>query len=135
MNKSQHLLPDMQAHLLCYVVLSALTSHALTNNWKVEHSVESIRIWLTRNRQSASWLQRVRLGQFGFKLARDQIAAKRRIAHRDIALLFTHEMMPNYRNLHVQQIWQLCSNALNERDGLQDVSARTGDPDSDLHSA
>jgi len=120
MNNSHHLLPDMQAHLLCYVVVSALTSHALTNNWSVEHSVESIRIWLTRNRQSANWLQRVCLGQFAFKLAREQIAAGRRIAHRDIATLFTHEMMPNYRNPKVRQVWQLCRNALNERNGLRD---------------
>jgi hypothetical protein len=60
------------------------------------------------------------LGQFAFKLAREQIAAGRRIAHRDIATLFTHEMMPNYRNPKVRQVWQLCRNALNERNGLRD---------------
>ena len=68
------LTPDMRTHLLCYLVASALCSHALTKNWRVEHMVESNRIWLTRNRSTATWLERVMLGQLAMRLAREHLS-------------------------------------------------------------
>jgi hypothetical protein len=38
-----------RTHLLCYLVASALASYALTSTWRVDHVVESARIWLARN--------------------------------------------------------------------------------------
>jgi hypothetical protein len=60
--------PAARIHLLCYLVTSALASHALTKTWRVDHVVESARIWLVRNRISASWLDRLMLGQMALKV-------------------------------------------------------------------
>jgi hypothetical protein len=43
------LVTDARTHLLCYLVASALASYALTKSWRIDHMVESARIWLARN--------------------------------------------------------------------------------------
>jgi hypothetical protein len=113
MTKSTQLLAsDTRAHLLCYLVASALASHAFTQSWRVEHVVESARIWLTRNRIAMSWLERVILGQLALRLSREHIAATKSVPHAAVAVLFTDEMKLNYESPLVKQIWERCHEVL-----------------------
>lgn len=101
-----------RTHLLCYLVVSALASHALTKTWRVEHVVESVRIWLARNMMSASWLDRLMLGQLALKLSREHLAASDVIYQSDVLALFTNELGLNYQSPLVGRIWHRCSDAL-----------------------
>ena len=75
--------PAARTHLLCYLVTSALASYALTKTWRVDHVVESARIWLVRNRMSASWLDRLMLGQMALKLSREHLTASHAVCQSD----------------------------------------------------
>jgi hypothetical protein len=81
----------------------------------VEHAVESARIWLARNMMSASWLDRLMLGQMALKLSREHLSASRAVRQSDALALFTNELMLNYQNPLVGHIWQMCSDALDAR--------------------
>jgi hypothetical protein len=108
----QSISPAARTHLLCYLVASALASHALTKTWRVDHVVESARIWLARNRMSASWFDRLMLGQLALKLCREHLSASRAVRQSDVPTLFTNELTLNYQNPLVGHIWQTCSDAL-----------------------
>ena len=108
----QSISPAARTHLLCYLVTSALASHALTKTWRVEHVVESARIWLARNMMSASWFDRLMLGQLALKLCREHLSASRAVRQSDVPTLFTNELTLNYQNPLVGHIWQRCSDAL-----------------------
>jgi hypothetical protein len=108
----QSLSPAARTHLLCYLVASALASHALTKTWRAEHVVESARIWLARNMVSASWLERLMLGQMALKLCREHLAGAHAVRQSDVLALFTNELTLNYQNPLVGHIWQRCSDAL-----------------------
>jgi hypothetical protein len=95
-----------------YLVSSALASHALTKTWRVGHVVESARIWLARNMMSASWLDRLMLGQMALKLSREHLAASHAVRQSDALTLFTNELTLNYQSPLVGHIWQRCSDAL-----------------------
>ncbi len=99
-------------YLLCYLVTSALASHALTKTWCVEHVVESARIWLARNRMWASWLDRVMLGQLSLKLSREHLSASHAVRQSDALSLFANELTVNYQSPLVGHIWQRRSDAL-----------------------
>jgi len=104
--------PAARTHLLCYLVASALASYALTKTWRVEHVVESARIWLARNMKSASWLERLMLGQMALKLSREHLAASHAVRQSDALTLFANELTLNYQSPLVGHIWQRCSDAL-----------------------
>jgi hypothetical protein len=106
--------------LLCYLVTSALLSHALTRTWRVDHVVESSRIWLAKNMMSASWLDRLMLGRPALKLLRKQLRASHSMRQSDAVTLFTKDLTLNYQSSLVRQIWQRCS------DALEAVSHRAG---------
>jgi hypothetical protein len=108
----QSISPAARTHLLCYLVSSALASHALTKTWRVDHVVESARIWLARNMMSASWLDRLMLGQMALKLSREHLAASHAVRQSDALMLFTNELTLNYQSPLVGHIWQRCSDAL-----------------------
>src|SRR5471032_2254411 len=108
----QSISPAARTHLLCYLVSSALASHALTKTWRVDYVVESARIWLARNMLSASWLDRLMLGQMALKLSREHLAASRAVRQSDALTLFTNELTLNYQNPLVGRIWQRCSESL-----------------------
>ena len=75
--------------------------------------VESNRIWLTRNRATASWLERIMLGQLAMKLAREHTCEERGSNQVDAKMLFTGELGLNYKSPLVERIWQRCCDALN----------------------
>jgi hypothetical protein len=108
----QSISPAARTHLLCYLVSSALASHALTKTWRVDHVVESARIWLARNMMSASWLDRLMLGQMALKLSREHLAASHAVRQSDALMLFTNELTLNYQSPLVGHIWQRCSDVL-----------------------
>jgi hypothetical protein len=110
----QPIMADMHVHLLCYLVASALASHALTKTCRIEHVVESSRIWLTKNRARANWLERIILGQLALKVARER-ALEKAVGQREVQSLFTHDMTLNYGSPLVGLIWQHCSDALSGR--------------------
>jgi hypothetical protein len=101
-----------RTHLLCYLVVSALASHALTKTWRVEHVVESVRIWLARNSKSASWLDRLMLGQLALKLSREHLIAFDAVRQSDALTLFTKELGLNYQSPLVGHIWKRCNDVL-----------------------
>lgn len=37
---------ERRAELLCFLVVTAAASHSLTSEWRVDHVVESCRLWL-----------------------------------------------------------------------------------------
>ncbi len=110
--QQQSISPAARTHLLCYLVTSALASHALTKTWRVDHVVESARIWLVRNRMSASWLDRLMLGQMALKLSREHLTGAHAVRQSDVFALFTNELTLNYQNPLVGHIWKRCSDAL-----------------------
>jgi hypothetical protein len=69
---------------------------------------------------SASWLDRLMLGQLALKLSREQLSASHSMRQSDALTLFTKELTLNYQSSHVRQIWQRCS------DALEAVSHRAG---------
>jgi hypothetical protein len=89
--------PAARTHLLCYLVASALASHALTKALRVDHIVESARIWLARNMMSASWLDRLMLGQMALKLSREHLTGVHAVRQSDVLTLFTNELTLNSR--------------------------------------
>lgn len=111
-HSKQLISPAARIHLLCYLVASALASHALTKTWRVEYVVESARIWLARNMMWASWLDRLMLGQMALKLSREYLTASHTVRQSDALTLFTNELTLNYQSPLVGHIWQRCSDAL-----------------------
>src|ERR1700744_23064 len=101
-----------RTHLLSYLVASALASYLLTGSWRVEHTVESARIWLARNRCSASWLDRLTLVQLALKLSREHLRTSRALLKSGALSLFTSELTLNYESPLVGRIWQRCDEAL-----------------------
>jgi hypothetical protein len=63
-------LSGARADLLCFLVATVAASYALTKEWRVDHVVESCRIWLKRNVVKMDWLDRIRIGQLALKIAR-----------------------------------------------------------------
>jgi len=61
---------------------------------------------------SASWLDRLMLGQMALKLSREHLTASHAVGQSDALTLFTNELMLNYQNPLVGHIWQRCSDAL-----------------------
>jgi hypothetical protein len=84
----------------------------LTKTWRVDHVVESARIWSARNKMSASWLDRLMLGQMALKLSREHLTGLHAVRQSDVLTLFTNELTLNYQNPLVGHIWQRCSDAL-----------------------
>jgi hypothetical protein len=85
--------PEWQTNLLCFLVATVAASYSLTSEWRVDHVVESCRIWLARNRVALPWLKRVTLGQFALQIARrDLRAAGITVRQCDVQSLFTNDM-------------------------------------------
>src|ERR1700730_9217705 len=85
--------PESQTNLLCYRVATVAASYSLTNEWRVDHVVESCRIWLARNRAVLPWLERVKLGQLALQIARrDLRVAGIAIRQSNVQCMFTNEM-------------------------------------------
>jgi hypothetical protein len=61
---------------------------------------------------SASWLDRLMLGQMALKLSREHLTASRAVRQSDALTLFTNELTLNYKNPLVGHIWQRCSDTL-----------------------
>lgn len=61
---------------------------------------------------SASWLDRLMLGQMTLKLSREHLTGVHAVRQSDVLTLFTNEMTLNYQNPLVGHIWQKCSAAL-----------------------
>ena len=62
--------PGSRAELLCFLVATAAASRSLTHEWRVDHVVESCRIWLARHAVVMHWLERVKIGQLALRVAR-----------------------------------------------------------------
>ncbi|SOE92689.1 hypothetical protein SAMN05414139_05446 [Burkholderia sp. D7] len=106
----------MQANLLCFLVATVAASHTLTRSWRVDHVVESCRIWLARNRVALSWMMRVTLGQLALQIARrDLHAAGITVRQSNVQSMFTHEMGINQASTVVQRISAVCEAALRKR--------------------
>jgi hypothetical protein len=113
--REMNLLPDACADLLCYLVATTAATYALTSDWRVDLSVISCRSWLSRNRLSLPWLDRVRLGRLALQITRhdlrgEGIALKRA----DVQGLFKGDMKVNQASTIVQRMLQVCHHALED---------------------
>jgi hypothetical protein len=61
---------------------------------------------------SASWLDRLTLGQLALKLSREHLAASHGTPQSDLLTLFTDELTLNYESPLVGKILQKCSHAM-----------------------
>ena len=113
--REMNLLPDARADLLCYLVATTAATYALTSDWRVDHMVISSRSWLSRNRLSLPWLDRVRLGQLALQIARrDLRAAGIAFKQADVPGLFAGDMKLNPASTIVQRMLQVCRHALED---------------------
>jgi hypothetical protein len=109
------LLPDARADLLCYIVATAAATYALTGDWRVDLMVISCRSWLSRNRLSLPWVDRVRRGQLALQIVRrDLRCAGIAFKQADIQGLFTGDMKLNPASTVVQRMLQVCRHALED---------------------
>jgi hypothetical protein len=107
---------ETQTNLLCFLVATVAASYSLTNEWRVDHVVESCRIWLARNRVALPWLERVTLGQLALQIARrDLHVAGITVRQSNVQSMFTNEMGINTASTLVQRISAVCEAALRER--------------------
>jgi len=107
--------PDARADLLCYLVATAAATYALTSDWRVDHVVISCRSWLSSNRLSLPWLDRVRLGQLALQIARrDLRGVGIALKQADVQGLFTGDMKLNLASTVVQRMLQVCRHALED---------------------
>ena len=113
--REMSLVPDARADLLCYLVATAAATYALTGDWRVDHVVMSCRSWLSRNRLSLPWLDRVRLGQLALQIARrDLRGVGIALKQADVQGLFTGDMKLNPASTVVQRMLQVCRLALED---------------------
>lgn len=113
--KPINLLSDAHQDLLCFLVVTAAASYTLTQDWRVDHVVESCRLWLRRNGVALSWLQRVLLGQLALRIARrDLRCAGIAVRQAHVLSLFTADMGLNMSSKLVQRTREVCGNALRE---------------------
>jgi hypothetical protein len=113
--REMSLLPDARADLLCYLVVTAAATYALTSDWRVDHMVTSCLSWLSRNRLSLPWLDRVRPGQLALQIARrDLRGVGIALKQADVQRLFTGDMKANLASTIVQRMLQVCRRALED---------------------
>ena len=113
--REMSLLPDARADLLCHLVATAAATYALTGDWRVDHVVMSCRSWLSCNRLSLTWLDRVRLGQLALQIARrDLRGVGIALTQADVQGLFTGDMKLNPASTVVQRMLQVCRVALED---------------------
>jgi hypothetical protein len=113
--REMSLLPYAPADLLCYLVATAAASYALTGDWRVDHVVNCWRSWLSRNRRSLPWLDRVRLGQLALQIARrDLRGVGIALKQADVQGLFTRDMKLNPGSTVVQRMLEVCRHALED---------------------
>jgi len=62
-------LPGARADLVCNLVVTAVATYALTSDWRMDHVTFSCRPWLSCNRLSLLWLDRIRLGPRALQIA------------------------------------------------------------------
>jgi hypothetical protein len=106
-------IPGARADLLCFLVATVAASHTLTYEWRIDHLVESGRIWLARNVVSMDWLDRVLLGQLALKIAKRELKeAGIAVRQRDVQALFTSEMALNHASTVVQKMMKVCKESL-----------------------
>ncbi|WP_350029463.1 hypothetical protein [Caballeronia sp. GAWG1-5s-s] len=108
-----HEVSEARAELLCFLVATVAASYSLTHEWRVDHVVESCRIWLRRNQLHMDWLERVRLGQLALKIARrDLKGAGIAVRQSNVQALFTGDMQLNYSCTVIKKMLALCKEAL-----------------------
>jgi hypothetical protein len=113
--REMSLLPEARADLLCYLVATAAATYALTGDWRVDHVVMSCRSWLSRNRLSLPWFDRVRLGQLALQIARrDLRGAGIALKQANVQGLFTGDMKLNPGSTVVQRMLEVCRHALED---------------------
>jgi len=113
--ESMNALSEAHQDLLCFLVATAAASHALTEDWRVDHVVESCRLWLRRNGLVLSWLQRLRLGQLALRIARSDLrSAGIAVRQSHVQSMFTADMGLNMASTVVQRMRDVCGNALRE---------------------
>jgi hypothetical protein len=113
--REMSLFPNGRADLLCYLVATAAATYALTSDWRVDFMVISCRSWLSRNRLSLPWLDRVRLGQLALQIARrDLRGVGIALKQADVQRLFMGDMKLNPACTIVQRMLQVCRRALED---------------------
>jgi hypothetical protein len=111
----QHVVRLSAARADCVLSRAVAPTYVLTSDWRVDHVVISCRLWLTHNRPSQPWLDRVRLGRLALKIARhDSRGVGFALKQADVQGLFTVDMKLNPASTVVQRMLQVCRHALED---------------------
>jgi len=105
---------ELKAELLCFLTLSEIAAFRTRGAWlRVDHLVESTRIWLRRHDHHADWRLRIKLSRMAADLACRLVKADD-IAHgrRDVVGFFTSDMQINFASPQVIVIYALCVDRL-----------------------
>ena len=89
------------------------SSRARTGEWlRIDHLVESTRIWLAGNGADADWTERIRLGVLSEVIALDFAELPRFADAAALAKLFTDGWRLDYRSPKVRGIYSACESEL-----------------------
>jgi hypothetical protein len=105
---------ELKAELLCFLTLSEIVAFRTGGAWlRVDHLVESTRIWLRRHDHHADWHLRIKLSRMAADLACQLVKADD-IAHgrRDAYGFFTSDMQINFASPQVIVVYAQCVDTL-----------------------
>jgi hypothetical protein len=99
-----------KAELVCFLTLSEIFAFRSGGEWlRVDHLVESTRIWLRRNDHFADWRVRVRLSRTTVDLAHQLVDTDNPAGTRaEVRRYFTHEMEINFTSPRVVVVYAQC---------------------------
>ncbi|MDN7182540.1 hypothetical protein M0D69_31880 [Caballeronia sp. SEWSISQ10-4 2] len=105
---------ELKAELLCFLTLSEIVAFRTGGAWlRVDHLVESTRIWLRRHDHHADWRLRIKLSRMAADLACRLVKADD-IAHgqRDDYGFFASDMQINFASPQVIVVYAQCVDTL-----------------------
>ncbi|SOE52998.1 hypothetical protein SAMN05446635_0479 [Burkholderia sp. OK233] len=106
---------DVYARLLCFLTLSELFAFVSHGEWlRVDHLVESTRIWLHRRGYPADWRVRIQLSRTAADLARRLAGSENQPLNlrAEARRYFTREMEINFASPRVVVIYAECVDRL-----------------------
>jgi hypothetical protein len=112
---------EARSELLTYLVASQLVGRARTSEWlKLDHLIESERLWLKANGGNGEPVDKLRLAAESVRIASDLLVFP---VMKDLAFLtrlFTEGWRLDYRSPVVRGIFDVCANHLNGDSAVTD---------------
>jgi hypothetical protein len=102
--------PGIEAELVCFLTLSEIFAFRSEGEWlRIDHLVESTRIWLRRHNRFADWRVRVRLSRTAVDLAHQLVDTDNpAVTRAEVRRYFTREMEINFASPRVVAVYAQC---------------------------